>query len=361
MDNGMDLPLDDEEFMEPPVDEVDEDSMPPLPEDDDLGDPSYLDEPLDESEDDPDDDDLPSPPPSLPVSRTGTFVLPVRKADALLPSKVLPSSKIDLGELSAGLAVREPPQLLKGALAVPKASMAIMSSFPPLPPYATPTSVITDVVVTMDGSQSVATIVKEKVKQRALEQVGPPLSLINPLKTLLGDLAQIRRSCLPPCLSLQGFEMIQGKFDIDPFEKLYVRIERDEKKLTVMIESGEELVFDLTHKAFVFEDTAEPCTIILDYHQNIIIFKFADTESLIGFMKGMPEEVFVAPDVEDMEAVEAAEEKANKGSKTLKRSYSSVLITFDCVWGRERRSLHESQKDGSQTASRHHHDYWPQD
>ncbi|RYH13468.1 hypothetical protein EON65_35570 [archaeon] len=64
-----------------------------------------------------------------------------------------------------------------------------------------------------------------------------------------------------------------GKFDVDPFEPLFVKIDSAEKRLLVLVESGQELAFDLSAKAYVFEDTAEANTIVLDYHKTIIIFK----------------------------------------------------------------------------------------
>lgn len=64
-----------------------------------------------------------------------------------------------------------------------------------------------------------------------------------------------------------------GKFDVDPFEPLFVKVDSAEKRLLVLVESGQELAFDLSVKAYVFEDTAEENTIVLDYHKTIIIFK----------------------------------------------------------------------------------------
>ena len=40
-----------------------------------------------------------------------------------------------------------------------------------------------------------------------------------------------------------------------------------------MIAQGLPVEFDLSNKAFVFEDTADPTSIILDYRGNIVVFK----------------------------------------------------------------------------------------
>lgn len=40
-----------------------------------------------------------------------------------------------------------------------------------------------------------------------------------------------------------------------------------------MISSGLVIDFDLSYNAYVFEDTAEPTSVILDYHRSIIVLK----------------------------------------------------------------------------------------
>ena len=43
--------------------------------------------------------------------------------------------------------------------------------------------------------------------------------------------------------------------------------------MRVLVAQGLPVEFDLSHKAFVFEDTADPTSIILDYRGNIVVFK----------------------------------------------------------------------------------------
>jgi len=64
-----------------------------------------------------------------------------------------------------------------------------------------------------------------------------------------------------------------GKFEGDDFETLYVQIDTAASLLRVMIAQGLPVEFDLSNKAFVFEDTADPTSIILDYRGNIVVFK----------------------------------------------------------------------------------------
>lgn len=65
----------------------------------------------------------------------------------------------------------------------------------------------------------------------------------------------------------------KGRFDGDPFEQLYVKVDKDAKLLTVVVETGETIPFHLTKRAYAFEDVEDPTTFILDYHHNMIIFK----------------------------------------------------------------------------------------
>ncbi len=52
-----------------------------------------------------------------------------------------------------------------------------------------------------------------------------------------------------------------------------MNINKETKRLTVVVETGESATFDLSRKAFVFEDTEDPTTFILEYQRNIIVFK----------------------------------------------------------------------------------------
>lgn len=70
---------------------------------------------------------------------------------------------------------------------------------------------------------------------------------------------------------------VKGRFDGDPFETLMVKIDRASKILSVAVETGDVVTFNLSQKAFVFEDVEDPTTFILDYQQNMIIFKVIRT------------------------------------------------------------------------------------
>lgn len=90
----------------------------------------------------------------------------------------------------------------------------------------------------------------------------------------------LSESQLNEIIKEKGFISAFGRFDGDLFESLFVRIEKVNKKLYVMIPTGQEMDFDLSRKAYVFEDVADPNTIILDYHKNIIIFKVSISFSI---------------------------------------------------------------------------------
>jgi hypothetical protein len=52
-----------------------------------------------------------------------------------------------------------------------------------------------------------------------------------------------------------------------------VKVNTDAALLQVLIAQGLPVEFDLSSKAFVFEDSADPTSIILDYRGNIVVFK----------------------------------------------------------------------------------------
>lgn len=66
-----------------------------------------------------------------------------------------------------------------------------------------------------------------------------------------------------------------GKFEGDPFEKLQVALQGH--TLLVRVATGETIDFDLSEKSFVFEDTAEPRSLILDYNKTPILLKVRHT------------------------------------------------------------------------------------
>jgi hypothetical protein len=71
----------------------------------------------------------------------------------------------------------------------------------------------------------------------------------------------------------QGYTEALGKFEGDDFEPLFVKIDTAKSLLTVMIAQGLTVEFDLSSKSFVFEDTTDPTSIMLDYRGNIVLFK----------------------------------------------------------------------------------------
>ena len=66
---------------------------------------------------------------------------------------------------------------------------------------------------------------------------------------------------------------VAGKFEGDEFEPLFVKIDTVGARMYVMIAQGLVVEFDLAAKAFVFEDSADPTSMILDYRSNIVVFK----------------------------------------------------------------------------------------
>jgi hypothetical protein len=83
--------------------------------------------------------------------------------------------------------------------------------------------------------------------------------------------------------SLQGYLEAQGKFEGDDFETLFVRVDTEKMQLQVLIAQGLPVVFDLSAKAFVFEDSADPTSIILDYRGNIVVFKVGHFQPLTKY------------------------------------------------------------------------------
>jgi hypothetical protein len=54
---------------------------------------------------------------------------------------------------------------------------------------------------------------------------------------------------------------------------MLLKIDRINKTLIAMLETGEIMTFNLSRKAYVFEDTVEVNSIILDYRHDIVVFK----------------------------------------------------------------------------------------
>jgi len=74
----------------------------------------------------------------------------------------------------------------------------------------------------------------------------------------------------------QGFTVTSGKFEGDPFETLFIKINTKEKRLLCLIEIGHEIEFDLSTNCYVFEDSANPKSFVLDYRNTIIVFKVSN-------------------------------------------------------------------------------------
>ncbi len=98
----------------------------------------------------------------------------------------------------------------------------------------------------------------------------------------------------------QGFLRILGKFEGDPYERLYLRIgpnplshstsistslstsnnnssnSSNSNMLFVRIESGEEIMFDLSVQSFVCEDPRETSVLVLDHKKTIVAFKVSE-------------------------------------------------------------------------------------
>ena len=72
---------------------------------------------------------------------------------------------------------------------------------------------------------------------------------------------------------MKDFIECLGKFEGDSFEALYFSINNLEKAILVKTSIGEQIRFDLSRKALVFEDENDRTIFILDYHHNIIVFK----------------------------------------------------------------------------------------
>lgn len=124
-------------------------------------------------------------------------------------------------------------------------------------------------------------------------------------------------------LEAKGFIFGLGKYEGDPFEPMFLKADKSQKKLEIVLETGENMVYDIAHKAYVFEDTVDTNTIVLDYHKSVIIFKFSSSDQLIAFMKNMPEEVFFAPDaLNDEDSITEKEEVVTAKDTVPKRPIS---------------------------------------
>jgi hypothetical protein len=98
-----------------------------------------------------------------------------------------------------------------------------------------------------------------------------------------------------------------GKFEGDPFETVYLRVDQSTNHLLVLTEAGEVADFDLNVQSYVFEDTQDPSCFILDHRKIIVVFKLDSVDTFNGVMKQMPPVVFMVAELSE------AEQKLLKG------------------------------------------------
>jgi hypothetical protein len=92
---------------------------------------------------------------------------------------------------------------------------------------------------------------------------------------------------------------VVGKFEGDPFERLYCRLSDDKarEKLLIRTEAGEEVEFELVGGGtFVCVDPSDDCAMVMDIRGSIIVLKFESAEALKLLMKFMPPAVFEVGD-----------------------------------------------------------------
>eukprot|EP01035_Chromulina_nebulosa_P018407 gene18407-24109_t len=90
-----------------------------------------------------------------------------------------------------------------------------------------------------------------------------------------------------------GYLEVQGKFEGDPFEILYIKPTKT--NMFVRVITGEEASFDLTKNSYVYEDIDDPKCFVLDYAGNMIVFKVKTRDELTAILAAMPRKVFEAP------------------------------------------------------------------
>ncbi len=193
----------------------------------------------------------------LKGSQQRKFVLPVTTASRVkIESDDASSSKnFRLEPLTAGLIVKEPPQLLLKSIAPQRSEALVPKDVPPA--RLQHSNIEEHETSSKDASNNLADLIsaKNERKNSLLRKVGN-------FNFSVGHL-----------ISLKGFVEVKGRFDGDSFEDLLLNINKEAKRLTVVVETGESATFDLSRKAFVFEDTEDPTTFILEYQRNIIVFK----------------------------------------------------------------------------------------
>ena len=121
----------------------------------------------------------------------------------------------------------------------------------------------------------------------------------------------------------QGFLTVVGKFDGDPFERLYLKINQKENKMLIRIETGEEVEFDLTNGIFVCEDPQDTSVIVCEYRTTIVVFKFENAQILQIVLSQMPQSVF---DIQDSDNSTVTSFTIKSGTYLSMHTYTHTCI-----------------------------------
>ncbi len=209
---------------------------------------------------------------------------------------------LNLDSLTVGLTIKEPPKILKK-------SVKIVDQTP--------------VVAYTDNNNGSFVSVSNDPSLRVLRDNGDGGQLLGEgtVNIIPSSAPTVVTTDAQQTLEEKGFVFGLGKYEGDPFEPMFLQAHKSRKQLEVILETGECMTFDLSIKAYVFEDTVDSNTIVLDYHRSVIVFKFSTSDQLIAFMKNMPEEVFFAPDAingDDDESIAVVEEPIMKEAPVKK-------------------------------------------
>lgn len=133
-----------------------------------------------------------------------------------------------------------------------------------------------------------------------------------------------------------------GKFEGDPFEPLFIKVQHSPAPADgvgesacelriVTAEAGEEMSFDLLHRSFVFEDSSDGTSFILDHRKIIVVFRMESVAAFNALMRQMPPAVFMVAELSE------TEKQLLKGEdwQSRLRSDSAALILLRCA-SRER-------------------------
>eukprot|EP01034_Spumella_vulgaris_P024826 gene24826-31213_t len=267
----------------------------------------------DEGSFDDEEDEAPGPPSDEPPShaKKGKLITPVNTSNKSSAKKPLPSTAttsepiLGLGELDVlnlGLAIKGPPQLL---------GQAQRKSVAPAGPVPPPHKPRTNSVMFSDA---------------ASVGIDPPRQSQEALRRSMTSNARGSQSAPPPPPPLdsvqdraaeEGYLRALGKFEGDPFEVVFLKIDQKGGRLLVLTEMSEEADFDLTNKSYVFEDTQDPTCFILDHRKIIVVFKLDSVDSFNDVMKQMPPVVFMVAELSEKEQKLLKEKEARKAKTVL--------------------------------------------